>query len=93
MDVHEAVELVKALAWPCVVMYFLLRFRSQIVSVLEELPGALRRMRSAHGLGVEIELDRISEGLPLARREALALELKMPLVPRPQRIEGGERNE
>jgi hypothetical protein len=30
-------------------------------------------MRSAHGLGVEIELDKIDEELPLAERQVLSL--------------------
>src|SRR5258707_1849424 len=56
---HEMVELIKALAWPGVAMYFVVKFRSEIGALLDEMPSVIRRMRSAHGLGVEIELEKI----------------------------------
>ena len=79
---HEAVELIKALAWPCVVFYFLIRFHSELKSLLREMPDAIRRMRSAHGLGVEIELDKIGSELQIAGEEARALSLQMPTEPK-----------
>jgi hypothetical protein len=78
---HEVVELVKALAWPCVVIFILLRFRRQISQLLDELPFAVRRMRSAHGLGVEIEMERLDTELPLAGQEARQIALKLPTPP------------
>lgn len=85
---HEIVELIKALAWPCVVMYFIVKFRSQIGSLLGEMPSVVRRMRSAHALGLEIELDRIGEELPLAERQAQQLSLQLPTVPTREKTEG-----
>ncbi len=71
--IHEFVELIKALAWPCVVLYVVAKFQTEIRSLLHEMPRVFRRMRSAHGLGVEIELDKIDEELPLAERQVLSL--------------------
>ena len=84
---HEAVELVKALAWPCVVVYFLVRFHAQIVCVLNEKPHAVRRIRSAHGLGMDVKLDNLGEELSIAGPEARQLSLEMPTEPKPQKLE------
>jgi hypothetical protein len=88
--VHETVELIKAIAWPCVVVYFLLRFNRQIASLLNELPNAVQRLRSAHGLGVEIELDKIGGELTIAEQEAKTLSLQMPMEPKPTKTEEGD---
>jgi len=87
---HEAVEPVKALAWPCVVLYFLLRFHSQIVLLLSEMPNAVRRVRSAHGLGIDIKLDKLGEELPIADSQARQLSLGMPAEPKPSKLEEGD---
>ena len=75
--IHEFVELIRALAWPCVVLYVVAKFQTEIRSLLHEMPRVVRRMRSAHGLGVEIELDKeldkIGDELPLAELQALSL--------------------
>jgi hypothetical protein len=86
---HDIFELVKALAWPCVTVYIVVKFGSGITSLLNELPPLVRRVRSAHGLGIEIELDRLSEELPLAEQQAQALTLEP--VPEPKK-QGVEQN-
>lgn len=83
---HEAVELVKAVAWPLVVLYFLLYYRTEIRRLLKEMPYVVRRMRSAHGLGLEIELDRIGTELPGAEAEAKNVVLPMPSTPTPKQL-------
>jgi hypothetical protein len=88
--IHELVELVKALAWPCVVLYIVVKFQTGIKSLLNEMPRVVRRVRSAHGLGVEIELDKIGDELPVAARQAQLLSLQMPEVPAPTNAEGDE---
>jgi hypothetical protein len=80
---HEIVELVKAIMWPGVVLIFLTMYHRQIGSLLNELPNVVRRVRSAHGLGVEIELDKIRGELPIAEQQARSLSLPMPPVPMP----------
>ena len=87
---HETVELVKAIAWPSVAVYFLVRFHSQVASLLNELPNVVRRVRSAHGLGVEIELGRIGGELTIAEQEARTLSLRMPTEPKPTKTEEGD---
>jgi hypothetical protein len=89
---HEWVELIKAIAWPFVVLYFLVRFHSQIGLLLREMPDAVRRVRSAHGLGVDIRLDRLGDELTLADSEARQLSLNMPVEPKPKKLEGGEKD-
>ncbi|MGA3011818.1 MAG: hypothetical protein ABSD72_16285 [Terracidiphilus sp.] len=93
---HETVELIKAiaelisaLAWPCVAVYFLVRFHRQIASLLGELPNAVRRARSVHAPGVEIELNQIGAELPIAERQASMLSLQLPPVPAPNKTEEG----
>lgn len=78
---HEIVELIKALAWPCVAMYIVVRFQTEIRALLNEMPSVIRRVRSAHGLGVEIELEKIGDELPVAELQAPLLSLRMPSVP------------
>jgi hypothetical protein len=85
---HETVELIKALAWPGVVLIFLAMYHGQIRSLLNELPNVIRRVRSAHGLGVEFELDKIDEELPSAEREAQSLPLTRPREAKPEDEEG-----
>jgi len=87
---HETVELIKALAWPCVVVYFLVRFHKQIASLMSEMPRVVQRVRSAHGLGLEIELDKIGNELPVAERQAQLLSLPMPPVPTLNKTQEGE---
>lgn len=55
---------------------------------MHELPFLVRRMRSAHGLGIEIELDKIGDELPRAELQAQSLTLKLPEVPALKKIEG-----
>jgi hypothetical protein len=83
---HEFVELVKALAWPSVVSWIVIMFRTEIRSLLKEAPGVVRRMRSAQGLGVEIELDKIGEELPSAELQAQTISL--PIKPPPTKMDG-----
>ena len=85
---HEAVELVKALAWPTVVLFFLVRYHRPIRKILDALPAVIHRVRSAHGLGVEIELDKIADELPIAERQALSLSLEPTEAPTSSRKEG-----
>lgn len=40
-------------------VYVVVKFGPGITAVLNEIPLLVRRMRSAHGLGAEIELDRL----------------------------------
>jgi uncharacterized membrane protein YoaK (UPF0700 family) len=75
---HEIVELVRALAWPLITFIVVLMFRKEIRSLLRELPSILRRVRSAHALGVELELDKIEEGLPQAELRAPTVSLPLP---------------
>ena len=82
------VELVKALAWPLLWLFIVLMFRKEIRSLLSELPSIVRRMRSAHGLGVEIELDKIGEELPSAELQAPTVSLRMPPLPLPPKTDG-----
>ncbi len=81
--IHEIVELVKALAWPSVAVYIVVKFQAQIRQLLNEMPRVVQRMRSAHGLGLEIELDRIGDELPVAEIQAQSLSLRLPAVPVP----------
>jgi hypothetical protein len=78
---HEIIELVKALAWPSVAMFFLVYFRRQIRSMLTELPGMFRRMRSANALGVTLELDGLEADLTIAQQETAQLRLPPGQVP------------
>jgi len=87
---HEAVEFTKALAWPVVVLFIVLRFQKPIGSLLGELPGVARRLRSAQALGLEIRLERIGEELPVAEQQAQSLSLSLPPVPRPAKLEEGD---
>jgi hypothetical protein len=72
------------------VLYVVAKFQAEIRSLLREMPHVVRRMRSAHGLGVEIELDRIADELPLAERQAQLLSLKLPKVPTAGNPEGDD---
>jgi hypothetical protein len=83
---HEIIELVKALAWPSVAMFFLVHFRRQIRSMLTEIPGMFRRMRTANALGVKLELDGLEADLTIAQRETAQLQLPGGTVPP---VEGG----
>jgi hypothetical protein len=85
---HEIIELVKALAWPSVAMFFLVYFRRQIRSMLTELPGMFRRMRSANALGVTLELDGLGDDLTIAQQKTAQLQLPGGEVPT---IEGGTK--
>jgi hypothetical protein len=89
---HEAVELVKAVAWPLVVLYFLLYYRKEIQGLLREMPDVVRRMRSAHGLGLEIELDKIGTDLPAAEAEAKNVVLPLPATPTPKQLTDQGKN-
>jgi len=86
---HEIVELVRALAWPLVVLFFGWRFEPEIRSLLLEMPGALRRMKSAHGLGIEVELDKIGSEINIASDQAQALQPQPIEPPKPKMIDGG----
>lgn len=72
---HDILELVKALAWPSVTVWIVLKFEPGITSLLGELPTLARRMRSAHGLGIEIELEKLDSELPVAEQQAQELSL------------------
>lgn len=72
---HEIVELVKGVAWPGVVFFFLVRFRPEIKQLLTELPKTFRRLRSAEGLGLKVELDVLDADLRVAQEETAHLEL------------------
>ena len=94
---HETVELIKAIAelinaiaWPCVAVYFLVRFHRQIASLLSELPNAVRRARFVHAPGVEIELNQIGAELPIAERQATMLSLQLPTKPELGKAEEGD---
>jgi hypothetical protein len=82
---HEVVELVKALAWPCVAFYFLVRFGSEIRLLLIEVPSLFRRVRTARALGVKFELDRLELDLKLAEKDAHHVRLKPPKEPLPSK--------
>lgn len=86
---HDAVELVKALAWPAVVVFFGIRFFPQLQSLLNELPSVMRRVQSAHGLGINVELNKIGEELPFVERQAPTLSLKLPDVPHATELQRG----
>jgi hypothetical protein len=73
---HDILQLAGQLAWPLVALYFMIKFGPAITALLNELPLLVRRMRSAHGLGVEIELDRLDVELPVAEQQAHSLTLK-----------------
>jgi hypothetical protein len=88
--IHEIVELVRALAWPLVAFYFGSKFQGEIRSLLREMPHMVRRIRSAHGLGIEIKLDRIGGELEIAEVKAQTLSLKFPPTPGPGKPEGGD---
>jgi hypothetical protein len=85
---HEAVELVKALRWPCVVIYLSVRFGSEIGSLLVELTRVVRRVRSARALGIKFEFEQLEVALPVAERETPLIRLKNPVEPRPSRKKG-----
>jgi hypothetical protein len=90
---HEWVELVKALRWPCVVIYLSVRFGSEIRQLLTDVPELFRRVRSARAMGVKVELfeQRLKVELPAAERETQLMRLKPPPVPtRPARKKKGE---
>ena len=91
---HEYVELVKALVWPIVVLIVVLMFRKELRCLMREMPNVVRRMRSAHALGVEIELDKLGEELVGAESKASSVSLPMPpaLLPSPSRNDGGTRD-
>jgi hypothetical protein len=78
---HEIVELVRAVAWPGIALYFLVKFRREIRQLLTELPSAVRRVRSAHALGMKVELDGLEADLTIAQRETAHLRLKPGKVP------------
>jgi hypothetical protein len=84
---HEIVELVKAVAWPCVALTFLFKFQSEIRQMLTEVPNLFRRVRTARGFGFKVELvERLEAILPAAERETPLMQLKEPPVPtRPPR--------
>ena len=85
---HEIVELVKALAWPVVAMYFIVKFQRGIGALLNEMPSVIRRVRSAQGLGIEIELEKIGEELPIAELKSQSLSFREPPKPAPTEIRG-----
>jgi hypothetical protein len=89
---HEWVELVKALAWPCVVLIIVSIYQGQIRSLLNELPNVVRRVRSAHGLGVEVELDKIDYELPSAEQQAQLLSLPSPKEANPTMRKESDRD-
>jgi hypothetical protein len=68
---------------------FPLRFHTQIGLLLREMPNAVRRVRSAHGLGVDIRLDKLGEELSIADSQARQLSLGMPAEPKPRKLEEG----
>ena len=78
---HEVVELVKAIAWPLVALYVLISYRNELRDTLYEMPNLVRRMRSAHGLGIEVQLDKLENELPKAQAEAQTLVLNAPDPP------------
>lgn len=86
---HETVELIRALAWPCVVVIFLVLFHRQVASLLNELPKAIQRVRSVHAPGVEIKLDMIGVELSVAEKQATMISLQLPPVPAPNKTEEG----
>ncbi len=85
---HDVVELVKALAWPVVAVLFGFRFDKELRSLLLEMPAALRRIKSAHGLGIEIELDRLKGEVDEAAKETKTLQPEPEKAPEPITIEG-----
>jgi hypothetical protein len=84
---HEIVELVKALAWPLVVLFVVFKFGPEIRSLLSEIPSFSRRVRTADLLGAKIELEALGHDLSLAQKEAPRLALPPGEVP--LRNEGG----
>jgi hypothetical protein len=90
---HEFVELVKAVAWPCVALIFLIKFKVEIRLLLTEVPALVRRMRTAHVPGVKVEFNQLERSLPVAERETPLIELKEPDVPpRPARKKKEKEN-
>ena len=92
---HEFVELVKALAWPLVVLVVVLLFRKEIRSLLEEMPTVVKRLRSVEALGAKAELETLestSKELPAAEPQAKLLSLPVPQIPGSNHSDGGERD-
>ena len=90
---HEFVELVKALAWPLVVLVIVLLFSNEIRSLLKEMPNVVRRLRSVEALGAKAELetlDSTSRELPAAEAQAKLLSLPIPQIPGSSHNDGGE---
>lgn len=78
-------DLLRAVAWPAVVFFFLWYFRKEIKQVLAAVPLALGRLRSAKMPGVELTLERVELRLPQAEREAKGLQLPPGEVPQLRR--------
>jgi hypothetical protein len=53
---HEVVELVKALAWPCVAFYFLVRFAREIRLLLIEVPNLISTRSNCARPGCQIRI-------------------------------------
>jgi hypothetical protein len=66
------------------------RFHRQIAAFLSELPNVVRRVRTAHGLGVEIELDKMGGELPIAERQVRLLSLEPTEAPTSSNKEEGQ---
>jgi hypothetical protein len=78
---HEIVELVKALAWPLVVVLFGFTFKTEIRALLKEIPGLFRRVRTAEGLGLKVALDELGAELTITQKEVDPLVLPAPPIP------------
>jgi len=86
---HEFVELVKALAWPLVVIVTVLLFRNEIRSLLKEMPNAVKRL-SVEALGAKVVLETLDSTSKAAEPQAKLLSLPVPQIPGSSHNDEGE---
>ena len=87
---HEFVELVKALAWPLVVLVIVLLFSNEIRSLLKEMPNVVRRLRSVEALGAKAELETLDSTSKAAEPQAKLFSLPVPQIPGSSHNDEGE---
>ncbi|RZU42711.1 hypothetical protein [Edaphobacter modestus] len=77
MNVGLMIEITKAVAlfaWPALIFYLTLTFRSELRTLLGVLPGALNRVRGADVLGIKLELAELRETSSEAQSQVLSIQ-------------------
>jgi hypothetical protein len=87
---HEVVDLAKSLAWPAVSLFCLIRYSQEVKTLLLALSAALERMKTAKGLGVELELAQTAESAS-SEAEQIDAVPRLPVFKPIRSDDGGER--